>query len=458
MSPELISISVLIVLFLIGTIRSVNMGVLGFVAAFAVGIPVVGMTNEEVIAGFPGELFLALVGLTFLFGFAQLNGSIDLLVQWCLKLVRGKVAASPWVFFALATLLMSVGAIFSVAIVAPLAVPFARRFKINQLMMGMMVVHGALAGAFSPISVYGVFIHGYLTKASLPTDPVILFLVPLLFNTIIAAILYFVMGGHKAKGLMIQDEGPNNGGLSTGGIATASPTSPVTPAPMPAAGGSTALAASAQAPTPAAPGAQNRQRPTLYQIVTLTALAALAIGTVAFSLDIAVLSLTIASILAIINPTAAKNALGKVSWPVAILVCGILTFINVLQEAGTVDFVSAGISNIGIPLIAALLLCYLAGVTSAVASSLGIIGVAIALAVPFLQSGAINPIAFVVALLIAATVVDVSPFSTNGAIVLANVDEDDRDKFYRQMLGYAGIVVAVGPGLAWLTIMVPGWL
>ncbi|WP_026536538.1 hypothetical protein [Arthrobacter sp. H14] len=92
------------------------------------------------------------------------------------------------------------------------------------------------------------------------------------------------------------------------------------------------------------------------------------------------------------------------------------------------------------------------------ASSVGIIGVAIALAVPFLQSGAIDPIGFVVALAIAATVVDVSPFSTNGALVLANVDERDRDKFYRQMLVYAGIVVAVGPGIAWLTVLVPGWL
>jgi hypothetical protein len=43
-----------------------------------------------------------------------------------------------------------------------LKIPFARKYGINQLMMGMMVVHGALAGAFSPISVYGAFInHGH---------------------------------------------------------------------------------------------------------------------------------------------------------------------------------------------------------------------------------------------------------------------------------------------------------
>jgi hypothetical protein len=38
-----------------------------------------------------------------------------------------------------------------------------------------VVVHGALAGAFSPISVYGAFINSYLAEAGLPTSPLALF-------------------------------------------------------------------------------------------------------------------------------------------------------------------------------------------------------------------------------------------------------------------------------------------
>ncbi|TWH71506.1 hypothetical protein JD78_00001 [Modestobacter roseus] len=58
----------------------------------------------------------------------------------------------------------------------------------------------------------------------------------------------------------------------------------------------------------------------------------------------------------------------------------------------------------------------------------------------------------------ASTIVDVSPFSTNGALVLANAQDVDRDRFYKQMLGYSGIVVVAGPLLAWLVFVVPGWL
>ena len=56
----------------------------------------------------------------------------------------------------------------------------------------------------------------------------------------------------------------------------------------------------------------------------------------------------------------------------------------------------------------------------------------------------------------AATVVDVSPFSTNGAIVLANVKDVDRVVFFRKLLVYGGVVVAVALLLVWLVFVVPG--
>jgi hypothetical protein len=93
-------------------------------------------------------------------------------------------------------------------------------------------------------------------------------------------------------------------------------------------------------------------------------------------------------------------------------------------------------------------------VVSAFASSVAIIAVAVALAVPFLQAGDIGAVGVVVALSVASTIVDVSPFSTNGALVLANAQDVDKDRFYKQILAYAGIVVVAGPLLAWLTFVV----
>ncbi|MGI8653036.1 MAG: hypothetical protein ACR2I7_09595 [Geodermatophilaceae bacterium] len=37
-------------------------------------------------------------------------------------------------------------------------------------------------------------------------------------------------------------------------------------------------------------------------------------------------------------------------------------------------------------------------------------------------------------------------------------DTISEETFYRQILGYSAIVVAVGPLLVWALVVVPGWL
>ena len=95
---------------------------------------------------------------------------------------------------------------------------------------------------------------------------------------------------------------------------------------------------------------------------------------------------------------------------------------------------------------------------SAFASSVGVLGATIPLAVPFLQQGTVEPLGLIAAIAISATIVDVSPFSTNGALVLANAPEGERDALYRRFLFYSILVVVAGPLLAWLVLVLPGWV
>jgi hypothetical protein len=79
-SPEIHSILVLVVIFIIATTLPINMGVLAFAAAVLVGGLVAGLTADDIFAVFPGDLFIVLVGVTYLFGIAQVNGTVD---GWC---------------------------------------------------------------------------------------------------------------------------------------------------------------------------------------------------------------------------------------------------------------------------------------------------------------------------------------------------------------------------------------
>ena len=197
---------------------------------------------------------------------------------------------------------------------------------------------------------------------------------------------------------------------------------------------------------------------TVDQIFTLVGLAAVAVLALVFDLDIGFVAISVAVDLALFSAQKHKGAVSQISWSTILLIAGVLTFVFVLQEAGTIDYIGEVVTGLGVPLIVALLLAYIGGIVSAFASSTAIIGVAISLAVPFLLGGEIGAVGVIVALSVASTIVDVSPFSTNGALVLAAAQDVDKDRFYKRILGYATIVVVAGPFLAWLVFVVPGWL
>jgi di/tricarboxylate transporter len=148
MAIELISILVLAVIFVIATTLLINMGALAFAAAFLVGVFAAGLSADDIFGGFPGNIFVVLVGVTFLFAIAQANGTLDWLVQLAVRGVRGHLAAIPWIMFAVAAVLTAIGAASpaAVAIIAPIALGFAGQYGISAFLMGLMVVHGAQAG------------------------------------------------------------------------------------------------------------------------------------------------------------------------------------------------------------------------------------------------------------------------------------------------------------------------
>ncbi|WP_371549525.1 SLC13 family permease [Streptomyces sp. NBC_00554] len=427
MSAELISIIVLVAVFVIATTRSINMGALAFAAAFGVGELVADFDTDTIFAGFPGDLFVVLVGVTYLFAIARANGTTDWLVHASIRVVRGRVALIPWVMFVLTGALTAIGAVSpaAVAIVAPIALSFATRYGISPLLMGAMVVHGAQGGGFSPISIYGSIVNGIVERENLPGNEIALFLASLIVNLVIAGILFVVLGGLKLTGAGDGTEAAGDKGVDEGHGEEKE--------------------------------AEEDTRLTPARIATLTALVALVVAVLAFDLDAGLTSISLAVMLSACWPEDSRNAVGQIAWPTVLLICGVLTYVAVLDEMGTIKWAGDGVSDIGIPLLASVLLCYIGAVISAFASSVGIMGALIPLAVPFLAQGEIGAIGMVAALAVSATVVDVSPFSTNGALVLAAAPGVDRERFFRQLMMYGGIVVAVVPAVVWLVLVVPGW-
>ena len=137
------------------------------------------------------------------------------------------------------------------------------------------------------------------------------------------------------------------------------------------------------------------------------------------------------------------------------LIVGVSTYVGVMQKMGTITWVGESVASLTSPLTVALLLLFVGAIVSAFASSTAVLGSLIPLAVPFMASGTgVDAIGFIAAMAVASTIVDVSPFSTNGALVLASAQGIDRDVFLRQLMIYGGIVTLVAPIVVWLVFVV----
>lgn len=439
MGPELIAIIALVALFVIGTLLPINMGALAYVAAWLVGMYALDLDEKEILAGVSGDLILTLIGVTYLFAIAKNNGTVDLIVTTAVKAVGGRVALIPWVMFAVTALLTSIGAASpaACAIIGPIALGFAGKYKISPLMMGMFVVHGAQGGGFSPISIYGTITNSVMRENGLPVSELTVFLASLVVNLVMAAILFLALGGRRLMSQRIEpgDDDTLTADLHTGGAKV------------------TARGYGVDAPTgTAATGVRTDQ------VLTLVAFVGVAVVALAFDKNIGFVAITAAVILAMLSAQEHKGAVSQIAWPTVLLVAGVSTYAAILTQAGSPEYVGGWAAGLGAVAIGALILCYVGGVVSAFASSTALLPVIVPIAIPLIVDGGIHPAMFIAALAISSTIVDVSPFSTNGALMLANrPDTVTEQVYYKQILTYSVIVVLVGPLLVWAALVLPGW-
>ena len=473
MSDHVIAIIGLVLVFAIATFTSVHMGALAIVAAFVIGSGFVGKSADDIFGGFPGDLFVVLVGVTFLFAIANNNGTVNWLVQSATRAVGGRIALIPWVMFLVTAVLSATGAVVpaAVGIIAPIGMGFCVRYRINPVLMGLLIINGASAGGFSPISIFGSITNGVVSRNELAGNPTLLFLSSFFFNVLLSLVVFFLFGGRSLVGRRADDaqRTPEAGDDEGGSLVTAGAAAGSGDKAGPDAGGGTATAvkggggsAPATAPSggtePVVEEEEEAARLTGIRALTLLGLVGMVVGTLFFDLDPGLMALTVGVVLTLVNPASAKGAVDACAWSTVLLVCGIVTFVTMMEDMGTIDFLGDSVAGINAPLLAALLICFIGAVVSAFASTTGILGALIPLAVPFLQGGHVGAVGMIIALAISSSVVDSSPFSTSGALVTANAPKEQREMVFKKLMVWGFSMVALAPPVTWLFFVIPGWL
>jgi hypothetical protein len=82
---------------------------------------------------------------------------------------------------------------------------------------------------------------------------------------------------------------------------------------------------------------------------------------------------------------------------------------------------------------------------SAFASTTGILAALVPLALPLVASGRVAGWALLSALALCSSIVDLSPFSTTGATLIATAAEEDRPRLTSLLIRWGLSMVVVGP-------------
>jgi hypothetical protein len=334
---------------------------------------------------------------------------------------------------------------------------FAARTKMSPLVMGIMTINGAHAGAFSPISVSGVLVRDIVESSGLTIAPWTLFFASYGINLLLSVLTVVGYGilARVRNDLEFTATG-SSAGIEPDGGGSAAGTPNAGPGGTPAGGSSGTGGTQVLIRTPRTEAVTDHDvlPVTGVQKLTLVLIGAVLVLVLVLHMPISFVAIAAGAILAFTDLSKQSEAIAGISWSTVLLVAGMVTYISLMEEIGTIDHLAEMAITIGAPLLVAVVLCYVIGVTSAFASSTALLTAVIPLALPLLQTGALPVVGLVAALAISATVVDVSPFSTNGALVLANAQNIERPRFYRQLLLNAGIVVAIAPALCWLVLVV----
>ena len=197
--------------------------------------------------------------------------------------------------------------------------------------MGLMVVNGATAGGFSPISVFGSIVNGVVERNDLAENATLLFASSFVFNALLSVVVFFMFGGRELlRRPQVEVVEP------TGRFERSVEEKAETTGTRPMAGGSAMAADAAEVPPL-----------TRDMVLTLIGIVALIGVALAFDVDVGFVALSIALVLSLISPQATKDAVIKVAWPTVLLICGIVMYVSVLETLGTIDWLGEQVATIG---------------------------------------------------------------------------------------------------------------
>lgn len=400
MNFGLLSLVALVLAIAIGFFRKLNTGLIAIAFAVVLG-KMANFKEADIIGGWSTQLFIMLLGVTFLFSIAQTNGTLELFARKVVALSGKQTRLIPWAIYFLTMFLAAIGpgTIPVMALIAPIGMALAAEMRISPLLLAPIGVLGSAAGGISPIAPTGIIGTTLAAQQGITGIDMPYFYNSLMGETLVVAFLYIVLGGYKIKSdreLKISD----------------------------------------------LPTFNKHQLVTMAGVVAMVVIVLLSkanVGLVAFVVGVALLWIGVAD---------ERKSIAGIPWGTLILVCGVGVLMNLAIKLKGIEMLANFLASFMTPATASPIIGLTAGIMSWFSSTSGVVMPTLIPTVGALVKslgGNVSSLDLVSSITMTAHTAGVSPASTGGALALASyaanahVSNADQNKLFMQMF-----VVAVG--------------
>jgi di/tricarboxylate transporter len=408
MSLAWLSLASLVAVMIVSCFTTINVGVLALALAWILGVYIGSMSLNEVLSGFPVQIFLTLAGVTLLFAQATLNGTLDKITHAAVRVCRGNTGFIPVMFFVLGAVIASLGPgnVATAAMLAPMAMAVAGRAAIPPFLMAIMVGNGAQSGALSPVAPTGVIVTSLMEKIGLGGYELRTYLANLIAHAAIAFAAYFLLGGLR----LFRNR-------YVGGEKEVD-TTPLTTAHW----------------------------------ITLATIAAVLIPVLFFGANVGMAAFTGAVVLAALKVADHEQAIRKMPWIPILMVSGVSVLVALLEKTGGLELFTTILARFATPGTLTGVIAFVTGVISVYSSTSAVVLPAFLPTVPGLIAR-LGGDAFGVAssMNIGAHLVDMSPLSTTGAMCIAGISDPAQVRpTYNKLLAWGLSMTVIGAIGCWL--------
>ena len=371
---SIISLVILLITIVIGFVKKINMGVLAL--GFSLILGYLGKVSaSNIIKGFNSSLFLMLVGVSILFGIAQHNGTLNLIVKKLIKLSGKKAWLIPILMYFVIYFIAFLGAgtITGFALAALFGIPMAKELDADPFLLTTMGQLGSIGGGIVPWAPTGIIGLELAKNANITGNLANTMVLNTFLATAFGAIIsYIFLKGYKLKAKELSSEVLKF----------------------------------------------NKK-----QKITLVGILCMVIGVAFFNLNIGLLSILISIILILLKVGTEKEALGSVPWNTILLMMDLIVKLDGIKLLA--DILSLFMNEKTVAAILALS----SGILSLFSSTSGVVMPTMIPTIPRIIetlgiAGVVPSALLLSAVINGSSPSGMSPLSTGGAFVMATLSEN----------------------------------